>query len=621
MALSGRRRSSPAPDGPLPPAIVEETPPSRPSSHRFRVPPSRPEAAPGGPPAAVGRFVRGGAAALSRQPDAGRFGVALLLSLLGLLLAGGGVVADLAFHRGVETGGSAPWVRHPSGRGLATNVDLTRFAPGDIEAVVAALQQSGFRYVRQSVSWAEIEPTPGAYVWEPYDAIVEALTRHLLEPVVVLHDSPGWARAPAQQDSPDAPPVDAAAYARFAEAVAARYGPVDGRSRVSFLQLWDLPNRPDRWGGMPADAAGYVELLSLGFNAVRSANPNATVVLAELDPGAPHGAPNGDLTFLRDLYRNGGRPYFNVAAAAVDGGARSPFDRRVDPGTASLSRAVLFREAMVEAGDDAKPVWATHYGWRTGADAGSVTAADQAAYAVAGLERARTEWAWMGPMFAWGLVPGPGLGGAVEPGRELLRANGVATPLYDALATFAADGGTAAAPTGFLPVDAPQFDLEGNWDVQHLGSTIYRTTREDDARTTVRFVGTGAVALLRFGPDAGQVKASVDGEPIALALDAIQAQDVPISLADGLEDGPHTLTLELDGPGQLTIGGLEVVRDTPLRWPVALVVVGGVGLLFLGLREAVYTIAHRTGRLQRRRGIEFWPELPPLQDWRPARRA
>lgn len=601
----------------------DDPPPRRAASRGLRVPPSRLRDEPRGLPRAIVAPLRRLTRAVVHRPDAGRFGLALLLSLFGLLLAGGGAIADLALHRGVETGGQTPWVRHPTGRDLATNVDLTRFNVDDLDAVAAVLQQSGFRYVRQSFSWAEIEPTRGSFAWERYDAIVAALGRHFIEPVAVLHRSPAWARAPEQADAFDAPPRDGEDYRRFVETVVTRYRPEPGNDRpgVPFVQIWDLPNRADRWGGAAPDATAYTTLLSLGFNAARAANPNATVVLAELDPHPRPEAAGDDLAFLGGVYRAGGAAFFHVAAAAVDGGDRSPFDRGVDVTTPGLSRATLIREAMAAAGDEAKPVWATHYGWRAGDGPGAVSPADQAAYAVAGLERARAEWPWMGPMFAWGLVPGAALGGEVEPGRALLGADAAATPLYDALAAFAADGETAAAPTGFLPVDARQFVYEGNWELQHLGSTTYRTTREDAARTTVRFVGTGVVALLRLGPETGQVVATLDGEPIAVSLDAFQARDVPIPLAQGLDDRPHELILELDGPGQLTVGGLEVVREVPMRWPVAVLIGGGIGLVFLGLRDAVYTVAERTGRLQRRRGVELWPELPSLGDWRPARRA
>ena len=115
----------------------------------------------------------------------------------------------------------------------------------------------------------------------------------------------------------------------------------------------------------------YVSLLAVGSNAARGANPNAVVLLAELDPFPGDGGTN-DLQFLRQVYNAGGSAFFDIVAARVDGGARTPYDRAVRPDEAALSRVILIREAMAAAGDAAKPIWATHYGWDTGRIAGSV---------------------------------------------------------------------------------------------------------------------------------------------------------------------------------------------------------------------------------------------------------
>jgi hypothetical protein len=549
-------------------------------------------------------------------PDGERLALASVLIVVGLVLTAGGALADVSLHRGVETGGEAVWVRHPSGRDLATNVDLTRFAPDQLDEVVTALQSAGFRYVRQSFSWAEIEPERGTFSWQRYDAIVATLAKHSVTPVAVLHRSPGWARAPTEVDAFDAPPVNVNDYERFVREVVGRYG-----NRVPFVQLWDLPNRPDHWGGAAPDPAAYVRILGIGSNAARTAGPNTTIVLAELDPRPTSRPIDDDLAFLRAVYQNDGAPFFHVVAARVEGGQRSPFDRRIDQDSVSVSRAILFREVIIEEGDAAKPVWATHYGWTVGAGPDSVDADHQAAFSIAGIERSRSEWPWMGPTFAWGLVPGEDLGGGVDPGMSLLQSNGGATPFFAALEKFDGSQQTDAAPTGFLPVNARQFVYEGNWEDQHLGTTTYRTTREVGARTTVRFAGTGLVALLRLSPEAGTVNAVLDGKRIDVSLQSLQAQDLEVSLASGLNDGIHNLTLTLAEPGQLTIGGLEIERTVPLRWPIMLLVIGGLALLFLGLRDLLYTIAERTGRLRRRGGTDLWPELPQLPDWRPARRA
>jgi len=554
---------------------------------------------------------------LDRSPDGVRFARAFLVAVAGVLLALGGAVADATLLRGVASGAEGPVVRHATGRDLAANVDLTRFSPDQVPEVATALQANGFRYVRQSFAWSEIEPAPGQFAWERYDAIVDELSRRGITLVAVLHRSPAWARPQEAAAAFDAPPVDPAAWERFVGAVAARYG-----DRVPFVQLWDLPNDPERWAGAEPDPAAYTGLLALGSNAARAANPNATVVLAEFAPAPTPGAAGADLRFLERVYAAGGAPFFDVIAARVAGGDRTPYDRRVSADAAGLSRAILFREAAVAAGDGAKPIWATHYGWRA-AESGELEpdAATAAAYTVAGIVRARDEWPWMGPLFAWGLAPGPSLGGTIEPGEALLGTDGLPTAQLTALGGFAAAGGTAAAPTGFLPVDARQFAYEGNWDPQHLGTETYRTTAEVGARLGVRFEGTGAVARLRFSRQAGEVAATLDDRPLPLRLDAFQAADVDIPLAAGLADREHTLAIELVSPGQFTIGGLIVERMVPLRWAVVLLVGAGLGLLVWGLRLLFFTVAERSGRLQRRRGLDLWPELPQLPAWRPSRRA
>ena len=538
----------------------------------------------------------------------------MALAACGLALAILAIWADVTIHRGVGDGITPPVVRQYSGRDLASNVDLTRFAPEQLSSVTAGLQANGIRYVRQSFSWAEIEPAPGEYVWERFDAIVEALNRRGISPVAVLHRSPSWIRSPAGATAFDAPPADLAAYERFVSALASRYG-----DNVPYIQLWDLPNRPSHWGNAPADAMAYVKLLAVGSNAARGANPNAVVLLAELDPFPSNGGVN-DLQFLRQVYNAGGSAFFDIVAARVDGGARPPYDRTVRPDEATLSRVILLREAMAAVDDPAKPIWATHYGWDTNRIAGSVGETTQADYVVAGLERARAEWPWMGPLFQWGLIPGPDLSGGTPTELALLHEDGSPTPLFTELGAFAAREGASAAPTGLAPVAAPQYVWEGNWNEQHLGADTYRTTSEVDARFHLRFEGTGVTARARLSREAGAVEVTIDGQPINISLASFQAEDVNIPLAWRLPDGVHEVAMRLTAPGQLTVGGLVVERAVPMQWPILLLLLSGIVLLYLGIFDGALLVAERTGLLQRR-GSELWPELPQLPDWRPSRRA
>jgi hypothetical protein len=88
-----------------------------------------------------------------------------------------------------------------------------------------------------------------------------------------------------------------------------------------------------------------------------------------------------------------------------------------------------------------------------------------------------------------------------------------------------------------------------------------------------------------------------------------------------LPDGVHEVAMRLTAPGELTVGGLVVERAVPMQWPIQLLLLSGVVLLYLGIFDGALLVAERTGLLQRRRGGELWPELPQIPDWRPPRRA
>lgn len=549
-----------------------------------------------------------------RRPDAARLLLAVLVGLLGLSLAGGAALADAYLHRGVETGAAAPYVLHPSGRGLGTNIDLTTFPAGDVEGTVEALRQNGFRFVRQSFPWSAIEPEPGRFAWERYDAIVDALVAHGIQPVAVIHGTPRWARDNANPAASDAPPTASEAYATFVGQLATRYA-----GRVTSLQLWDLPNRPDRWGGQTATPGQFLGLFAPASNEVRRVAPDTQVLLPELDPRPLQGF--DDVAFLRQLYELGAEPFFDVVAARVDGGTGSPLDRRIQPGGAGLSRTILLREVMVEAGDTATPVWATRYGWPTSSGPQAVSPLEQAEFAVAGLERTRDEWPWLGTVFAWALLPSdPEAAG----GYALLTADGSPTPLFTALSGYAA-GDAAVATPGYAPVDSGSVTFRGTWSEQNLPPWRFRVTAEEGATVTIRFRGTGLLGYLRRSPNASAVDLVLDGEPVSGwgddALRYHQASDVWLPLVSGLDDETHELTLTLAEPGELAIGGVVVTRDVPFMWPVVLLTAGGALLLFFALREILYLFGVRYGYLQRRRGTDLWPALPQLADWNAGRRA
>jgi hypothetical protein len=599
--------------------------PAAPSRQLPRTDPTRPRRGVSPIARIIARIVVGSAA----DTDATRLFRAAVVALLGLCIATGAAMADVYFDRGVESSASPPYVVLVSGRDLATNVDLLAFAPENLDQVVSTLKSSGFFQVRQLFSWALIEPEKGQYAWERYDRIVDALSAHGLEITAVLAQSPAWARAPAAASAVDAPPTNNADYAEFVQQVVNRY-----KNKVQYVQLWDLPNRADHWGGTAATPIQYADLLALGSNAARS-EPSVKVILAEFDPFGD-GAFGADLRFLRTIYSLGRADFFDVVAARIDGGTSSPYDRTVDVDRMNFSRAILFRELLIAEGDETKPIWLTHYGWKTGDETG-ISPQDQANFLIGGIERAHAEWPWAGLMFAWDLTPN---GSSPDSANyALLDADGKGRPAFQALDTYGKSPDAALAGTGFVPMDSRPVKYYRDWEDQHLekcvfesskSGTVYKTVRETTASVSLSFRGTGVSACLRESTNAGKVRATLDGGPLPgwpgdsngslIDLNVFQSRNVWLTLASGLDDGPHELVLTLETDGELTIGGIVISRQPPLVWPVALFAAAAFILIARALRDLSYLAAISAGYLQRRRGVELRPPLPLLPDWRPSRR-
>jgi hypothetical protein len=156
----------------------------------------------------------------------------MLLVLLGIGLVATAAVTDTYLHRGVESGAELPYVVQPSGRELATNIDLRLFSDADSVEVAATLADRGFGFARQQFSWAEIEPEQGQYNWSTYDTIVNAMGSEGVSVIAVVVDPPRWAVAGDTVLSENQPPIDVETLERFMAELTARYG-----DRLPFVQF------------------------------------------------------------------------------------------------------------------------------------------------------------------------------------------------------------------------------------------------------------------------------------------------------------------------------------------------------------------------------------------------
>jgi O-antigen ligase len=397
------------------------------------------------------------------------------LSLVGLALSVGLGTYTARQHfqryRGVEVEAN----RGPAEMGV--NATLEQYDAYRLAELLALVEQAGFRYVRQTFAWADIEPRPGKFAWQPWDSLVNAVEQHGLGVIAVLDTSPAWARREPIPDWPyiceatekaadsdggrNQPPTRPEDYAEFVRALVARY-----RGRLAAVQLWDEPNIAPNWRVYGPDAPDYVRLLAAGSRAARQADPRALVLPAGLAPTVEASVCNlSDVAFLRSMLLAGAAQHIDRLAVhpfslpSEPGGPQTgPDDRRVHPDIPNFSRVILLREVLNEYGRR-MPVWATAWGWNalppdwTGRPSpwGTADALTQVARLEAAYARARDEWPWLEVVILSHLQPRAPPDDPVW-GFALLDHSGRPTALFEAASRLARNPGPPEPPPpdGFL---------------------------------------------------------------------------------------------------------------------------------------------------------------------------
>ncbi len=526
----------------------------------------------------------------------------VLLSCLGLLLL---ALAALVFlqlsarQRFVTRGQdieAPPPVADTVYPPLCVNTAFEQYDAAQLAGALTLAEEGGFTWVRQRFPWSEVEPEPGRFEWARWDAIVSGAVEHGLQLLPVLTSPPAWAGMPP----------DPEAFARFAAALANHYS-----AQLVYYQIWHNPNLGDSWGGQ-ADPLVYAEILAHVAPAIREADPGARIVLGGLAPNTEAGPVNyNEPRFLELLSAAGASPYYDVVAVNPLGFDSGPEDRTVDVAQLNFSRVILVHEAMEDLEEDEKAVWATLIGWNSLPETwdspasiwGQVDESTQAEYTIAALDRAESEWPWMGVMCVNNLQPRP-----ADPSRAVLDAeehwgfamvgpDGELRPLYTALQTWAAR--PQVARVGVYPASSPLITYTGGWRLGPLGADIPldASAEAGNARATLTFEGTGVRLRVRRGAYLAFLFATVDGKPAPelprdesgrayVVLYDPLAKVATVTLARQLPYGVHTVELVAErGWYQWALVRWEVAHEQSnppllaLYWFAAVALVAGAAFL------------------------------------------
>jgi len=149
------------------------------------------------------------------------------------------------------------------------------------------IQAAGFKKVRLDMLWSQVEKQPGVFDFRRYDAVVAALQKRGLHPMVIL----GLGNPLYSPDLTIQPAPVRQAFERYAKTVVQHY-----RGQGLIYELVNEPNHPFFWKPTP-DPTAYMALANRLLPQLKAIDPHA-LIAAPSTAGAP-------LDFLEACFRQG----------------------------------------------------------------------------------------------------------------------------------------------------------------------------------------------------------------------------------------------------------------------------------------------------------------------------
>ncbi|MCP4539276.1 MAG: cellulase family glycosylhydrolase [Chloroflexi bacterium] len=353
-----------------------------------------------------------------------------------------------------------PAVEEIFGYGIAINGT----GGGDINYWMGQVESLGMGWVKQQVEWAHFEGNPGQMDWSGYDAVVDAANQRGIKVMLSVVDAPLWSRTYLDDNIEGAPPDDLTLVADFMGRMVDRY-----QGRVHAIEVWNEQNLDREWDTAEGvNAARYVEMLRLAYQAIKSRDPNIIVISGALSPVGASYAEGDRVIYMDDFdyfdgmvaagllnycdcvgaHHNGINMPPNVAwdEGYNDPAAqfRGPFDNP-DHSWSFKSTLSGYNDRIVAAGGD-EPLCITEFGWATAEGFGGYppgfefaldnTLAEQAQWNVEAFQLMR-QWGFVRIAFLWNLNYSQLHGGlgAESPNAPygILDLNGAARPAFGAI--------------------------------------------------------------------------------------------------------------------------------------------------------------------------------------------
>ncbi len=243
--------------------------------------------------------------------------------------------------------------------GVCTHFGLEWFN-GDVALTVDTANLMGADWIRDEISWRRAETEKGTVeILAEWDLFVDEAIKDGLKPILILaYGNPNY-------DEGGAPYTEEglAAYANYVSVVVEHF-----KGRVEHFEIWNEYNLEDTlFNPTSRPPEDYTKLLEVAYKAVKTANPNATVI-----GGAMSGV---DVEWLEAVLESGGGQY-------MDALSYHPYMQPKTPEYGGFLTAALELPNILEKYDVTLPLWITEVGWPTSLDNAGSNELDAANYLV-----------------------------------------------------------------------------------------------------------------------------------------------------------------------------------------------------------------------------------------------
>jgi hypothetical protein len=239
----------------------------------------------------------------------------------------------------------------PSANAAQTGLNITSNAGMSSPKIASLIAQSKPGWIRLFLVWSDFEPAQGSYSpgWMAlYQKFIASLPASVKIDIDVV-GAPAWANGGST--AVNAPPTNASDYAGFLNYIVNAF-----HGRVTSWEIWNEEDSSGWWSGTPGQ---YADLLKQAYPAIKSADPNAIVIMGANDP-----------TFLQEMYAAGAKGSFDAVAVHTDTACdiTSPYVYEYNQNTTIVNQYFFLgftqvHALMVANGDGNLPIYMTEIGW------------------------------------------------------------------------------------------------------------------------------------------------------------------------------------------------------------------------------------------------------------------